>query len=101
MDKKVNNCSLIYVTVKNIIIPSGINTTPQVITIDFDEYLPKGVKIIGIESILGRNQLPYIDISNNYMLGTWVSSVEERSIKITNRSSAWNGYTGYFIIKYR
>ena len=26
--------------IKNVTIPSGINTTPQIITVDFDEDLP-------------------------------------------------------------
>ena len=99
-DKKIKNCSLMYV-IKNVTIPSGINTTPQIITVDFDEDLPTGATIVGIESILGRNKLPFIDNENKYMIGTWISSVDKRSIKITNRSSAWNNYAGCFIIKYR
>ena len=87
--------------IKNVTIPSGINTTPQIITVDFDEDLPTGATIVGIESILGRNKLPFIDNENKYMIGTWISSVDKRSIKITNRSSAWNNYAGCFIIKYR
>lgn len=94
---KLNNVGVISV-IKTVTIPSGA-TAIQRYTVDFSADLPPGAVIVGINVLLDGVNMPYINESG--AVGTWVSLVTGRTIRITNRAGAYPNYPLYATIFYR
>lgn len=94
---RLNNVGVINV-VKTVTIPSGA-TAIQRYTVDFSADLPPGAVIVGISALLDGINMPYINESGE--VGTWVSLVTSRTIRITNRAGAYPNYPLYATIFYR
>ena len=77
-------------------IPAGGGGISQTI-ISFEDVLPSGVHLVGIDMTLGDFHLPYVRDGNP---ATWVSKLWERNIRIDNSSSAWNNYAMYATLFY-
>ena len=81
---------VLYVN-RNVTLPTRIaEDNASTATIDFNGDLPAGTKLAGVDITIGGLHLPYI--ANNGFLGTWVSNLGKRNIKVKNRSGAWNNY---------
>ena len=77
-------------------IPAGGGGISQTI-ISFEDVLPSGVHLVGIDMTLGDFHLPYVRDGNP---ATWVSKLWERNIRIDNSSSAWNNYAMFAVLFY-
>ena len=77
-------------------LPAGGGGISQTI-ISFEDVLPSGVHLVGIDMTLGDFHLPYVRDGNP---ATWVSKLWERNIRIDNSSSAWNNYAMYATLFY-
>jgi len=65
--------------------------------ISFEDVLPSGVHLVGVDATLEDFHLPYV---RDGRPATWVSKLWERAIRIDNTSSAWNNYTMYATLFY-
>lgn len=77
-------------------LPAGGGGISQTI-ISFEDVLPSGVHLVGIDMTLGDFHLPYVRDGNP---ATWVSKLWERNIRIDNSSSAWNNYAMFAVLFY-
>jgi hypothetical protein len=65
--------------------------------ISFEDVLPSGAHLVGVDATLEDFHLPYV---RDGRPATWVSKLWERAIRIDNTSSAWNNYTMYATLFY-
>ena len=81
---------------EGVTIPAGGGSISQTL-ISFEDVLPSGVHLVGIDMTLGDFHLPYVRDGNP---ATWVSKLWERNIRIDNSSSAWNNYAMFAVLFY-
>jgi hypothetical protein len=66
--------------------------------ISFEDVLPSGTHLVGVDVTLGDFRFPYVRDGN---VAVWVSKLWERSIRIDNNiGSPWNNYTMYATLFY-
>ena len=84
---------------QDVTLPAGGGGTSQTV-VSFDDYLPSGVHLVGVDVTMGDFHFPYVRDGNP---ATWVSKLWERAIRIDNTSSAWPAgeqYTMYATLFY-
>ena len=77
-------------------IPIGGGGISQTL-ISFEDVLPSGVHLVGVDVTLGDFRLPYVRDGNP---ATWVAKLWERTIRIDNTTSAWPNYRIYAVLFY-
>ena len=77
-------------------LPAGGGGISQTV-VSFEDVIPTGVHLVGIDMTLGDFHLPYV---RDGRPATWVSKLWERNIRIDNSSSAWNNYAMYAVLFY-
>ena len=82
--------------IRTISLPTGGGGTSQTV-VSFEDVLPSGVHLVGIDMTLGDFHLPYVRDGNP---ATWVAKLWERGIRIDNTSSAWTDYLMYAVLFY-
>ena len=70
---------------QDVTLPAGGGGTSQTV-VSFEDYLPSGVHLVGVDITMGDFHFPYVRDGNP---ATWVAKVWERAIRIDNTSSAW------------
>ena len=79
-------------------IPAGSSGGISQTLVSFDDVLPSGVHLVGIDATLGDFKLPYVRDGN---VAVWVSKLWKRNIRIDNNiASPWNNYTMYAVLFY-
>ena len=83
---------------QDVTLPAGGGGISQTV-VSFDDYLPSGVHLVGVDVTMGDFHFPYVRDGNP---ATWVSKLWERAIRIDNTSSAWpaDQYTMYATLFY-
>ena len=84
---------------RTITLPTGTASNPSVTDISFNNDLPAGTKLVGVNITLSNSPLPYA-IYGNGEVATWVSHLLKRQITIRNRTSAWNDYVMLAVLFY-
>ena len=79
--------------IRTISLPAGTSQT----VVSFEDVLPSGVHLVGVDITMGDFHLPYVRDGGTL---TWVAKLWERAIRIDNRSSAWPNYTMYAVLFY-
>ena len=82
--------------IRTISLPAGNGGTSQTV-VSFEDYLPSGVHLVGVDITMGDFHFPYGRDGGTL---TWVSKLWERAIRVDNRSSAWPNYTMYAVLFY-
>ena len=70
---------------QDVTLPTGGGSTSQTV-VSFEDYLPSGVHLVGVDITMGDFHLPYCVDNNTF---AWVSKLWERAVRIDNRTSAW------------
>lgn len=65
--------------------------------ISFEDVLPSGVHLVGVDATLEDFHLPYV---RDGRPATWVAKMWERSIRIDNTTSVWPNYKLYATLFY-
>jgi hypothetical protein len=65
--------------------------------ISFEDVLPSGAHLVGVDATLEDFHLPYV---RDGRPATWVAKMWERSIRIDNTTSAWPNYKLYATLFY-
>ena len=81
---------------RTISLPTGGGGTSQTV-VSFEDVLPSGVHLVGIDMTLGDFHLPYVRDGNP---ATWIAKLWERAVRIDNTSSAWTDYLMYAVLFY-
>lgn len=84
---------------QDVSLPAGGGSISQTV-VSFDDYLPSGVHLVGVDVTMGDFHFPYV---RDGKPATWVSKLWERAIRIDNTSSAWPAgeqYTMYAVLFY-
>lgn len=81
---------------RTISLPAGNGGTSQTV-VSFDDVLPSGVHLVGVDVTLGDFHLPYARDGSTL---TWASKLWERAIRIDNRSGVWTDYQMYATLFY-
>ena len=79
--------------IRTISLPAGTSQT----VVSFEDVLPSGVHLVGVDITMGDFHLPYVRDGGTL---TWVAKLWERAIRIDNRSSAWPNYTMHAVLFY-
>lgn len=84
---------------QDVTLPAGGGGISQTV-VSFDDYLPSGVHLVGVDVTMGDFHFPYVRDGNP---ATWVAKLWARAIRIDNTSSAWPAgelYTMYAVLFY-
>lgn len=73
---------------RTVSLPTGSATMSET-QISFDNDLPSGAQLVGVDITFGDFHLPY---SVNGAVGTWVSRLRSQSIVVNNRVGAYSNY---------
>lgn len=65
--------------------------------ISFEDVLPSGTHLVGVDATLGDFHLPYV---RDGRPATWVAKMWERAIRIDNSTSAWPNFKLYATLFY-
>ena len=82
----------------DVTLPAGDGGTSQTV-VSFEDYLPSGVRLIGVDVTMGDFHFPYVRDGGTL---AWVSKLWGRAIRIDNRTSEWNAsqYIMYAVLFY-
>ena len=81
---------------RTISLPTGGGGTSQTV-VSFEDVLPSGVHLVGVDITIGDFRLPYVRDGDTL---TWVAKLWERAVRIDNISSAWTDYLMYAVLFY-
>ena len=81
---------------EGISLPAGGGGISQTL-ISFEDVLPSGVHLVGVDATLEDFHLPYV---RDGRPATWVAKMWERAIRIDNSTSAWPNYKLYAVLFY-
>lgn len=84
---------------RKITLPAGSASVPSATDINFNNDLPAGTKLVGVNITLSNSPLPYV-LYGTGEVATWVSHLLKRQITIRNRTSVWNDYTMLAVLFY-
>lgn len=80
--------------IRTISLPAGTSQT----VVSFEDVLPSGVHLVGVDVTLMDFHLPYVSAGN---VVTWTAKMWERAIRIDNNiASPWPDYTMYATLFY-
>ena len=82
--------------IRTISLPAGGGGIFQTV-VSFEDVIPSGGHLVGIDVTVGDFHLPYIRDNKTV---TWVAKLWERAIRIDNSSSAWTDFTMYATLFY-
>ena len=83
---------------RTISLPAGGGGGISQTVVSFEDVLPSGVHLVGIDMTLGDFHLPYVRDGNP---ATWVAKLWERAVRIDNSiASPWPDYQMYAVLFY-
>lgn len=98
MQTAVGNVKMKAVIREGITIPAGSGGGISQTVVSFEDVIPSGAHLVGVDVTLGDFHLPYVRDGN---AATWVAKLWERTVRIDNNiASAWPDYTMYATLFY-
>jgi len=73
-----------------------IPTSPGEAGITFNDIVPDGKTVYGVNLTIGSYPIPYINSSGNVV--TWISHIENTGLTIKNNTTAWTNYNYYLTV---
>lgn len=70
----------------DVTLPAGNGGTSQTV-VSFEDYLPSGVQLVGVDVTMGDFHFPYVRDGGTL---TWISKLWGYAIRIDNSTSEWN-----------